>query len=284
MFSLTPFSYLSPLLRWLLLCNLSVFIGANVVMYFEIQPLYFLVNMLPYSHQAVVEEFQVWRAVTYMFTHFSIWHFVMNMLMLWMFGDEVVRRMGAKKFLWFYLGTGVFAALCSFQYHSVIGASGALFAVMYAYAWFFPERQILVFFVLPMPVKYAIYLFAFIDVMSIPAGGNIARFTHLGGFAAAIIYFKWIYPRLLHSGSARRFQQWRQAKNKEEYVAKKANEKQETFFEDDAKLDRILQKISRYGRDSLNQEESTYINEYSQKQQLRKGNVIDMSEWKKRNQ
>ena len=130
---------------------------------------------------AVVGKGQLWRLATYMFVHsrFGFTHILFNMLSLWMFGVELERMWGTRYFLKFYFFCGVCAALTTLVlsflplgifaplYRSLtIGASGAIFGVLLAYALYFPHRPILMMFVFPVPANYFVMIMGGISLLA----------------------------------------------------------------------------------------------------------------------
>jgi membrane associated rhomboid family serine protease len=155
--------------------------------------------------QDVVEQLAFWQPVTYMFLHGGIFHILFNMLALWMFGVELERMWGSRFFLKFYFVTGIGAAvttlLLSFMpfafadqvyYSLTIGASGAVYGVLLAYARYFPHRPIMLYFIFPIPAKYFVMIIGGISLLSAMSGpgGGIAHATHLGGLVVAYLYLK----------------------------------------------------------------------------------------------
>lgn len=144
-----------------------------------------------------VEKLFLWQIVTYMFMHGGIFHLLVNMLMLWMFGGEIERIWGTRKFITFYLLSGIFAGLVSIvSYYNlnppIVGASGALYALLIAYAFIYPDRQLLFFGIFPMKTKVFIFLICLITFWVAVAEnrGNEATFAHLGGILFGLIYMK----------------------------------------------------------------------------------------------
>lgn len=151
----------------------------------------------------VIFGLRVWQPFTYMFLHGGFWHIAINMLMLWMFGSELESIWGRKEFVRFYLvtgfGAGVFSLVpyfigVAFGYHgtisSIIGASGAVYAILLAYAMTYPNRTVLVYFVLPVKVKY---LMLFMGIMTFASVGNsdgISHITHMGGLVVGWFYLR----------------------------------------------------------------------------------------------
>jgi membrane associated rhomboid family serine protease len=153
----------------------------------------------------VVERLQIWRPFTYMFLHGGVFHILFNMLALWMFGVELERMWGSRYFTKLYLVAGGGAALTTLLlsfaplpfadrlYDSLtIGASGAVYGVLLAYALYFPNRPIYMYFFFPIPAKYFVMIMGAISLYSSmgATGGGVAHTTHLGGLLAAYLYLK----------------------------------------------------------------------------------------------
>jgi membrane associated rhomboid family serine protease len=173
---------------------------ANVLVFFLEQTVRGIVPMLAFTPRLAL--YMPWTIVTYMFVHDQngITHILFNMLGLYFFGPKVEERLGAKRFLALYFISGISGALLSFIFaynSSVVGASGALFGVMIAFAMYWPEVQILFMFFLPVPARVAVGI---MTVMSLWSGiqgsrGGVADFAHLGGFLGGFIYLKWLERR-----------------------------------------------------------------------------------------
>ena len=139
--------------------------------------------------------FHPYTLLTYSFLHASIGHIFFNMLTLFFFGGDLDILMGRKRFLILYLGAaltgGTAAAL--FLHHGipVIGASAAVYGVLVAYALYFPDTEVLLWFVLPIKVWVLVAVWigisVFYSVFS-ATGGGIAHVAHLGGALFAFFY------------------------------------------------------------------------------------------------
>jgi len=175
----------TPAIKAIIIANIVVFVATSLIRTLEV-PLWL-------NPQDVLHG-QVWRLVTYMFVHAGVFHILFNMLSLWMFGVELERMWGTRFFLKFYFITGIAAALTTIlvslipvpmfeqlYYSRTVGASGAVVAVLLAYAMYFPNRPILLYFVFPIPAKYFVAIMGAISLMS---GGNVAHSTHIGGAVA----------------------------------------------------------------------------------------------------
>lgn len=199
------FSMLPPIIKQLILINVGVFILQSLIesINFGSYPgwyilnRYFALNPLTGIDQAgQAYNFQIWQPITYQFMHGGFSHIFFNMFMLWMFGNEIENIMGSKKFLFFYLLSGIGAAAVQVIIGSVlsnhlaftIGASGAVYGVMIAFALFFPERQIYVYFLFPVKAKYLIAFLVLIEFMSVGDMSLVAHLAHIGGALTGFIF------------------------------------------------------------------------------------------------
>jgi len=139
-----------------------------------------------------------WTPVTYMFTHGGMSHIIYNMLGLFFFGPQLERRMGSWEFLSFYMVTGVLSGLFSLlvymfwgQQVFLVGASGAIFGILLAYAVYYPNAVVYLFFVIPIRTKVLVPLFAVLELAQeiFSINGGIGHLTHLAGFGFAFLYF-----------------------------------------------------------------------------------------------
>lgn len=247
----SDFRIISPMtgaVKLVIIINLGVFI---------------LINLTPFSWMSlfglvpryVFAKFMIWQLVTYMFLHAGVMHLVINMLMLWFFGPAIEAAWGRKQFLVYYFFTGIGAGFLSFltSSHSsipVVGASGAIFGVLVAYAMMFPDDVILLFFFFPMKVPYAVIVLAGINLLgalSAPYAG-VAYFAHLGGALFGYLYLKSEWLRIHIS--------YLSFSNLKRWWLKKREKKKKRFYKNlESKVDIILDKISRYGMDSLTRKE-----------------------------
>lgn len=136
-----------------------------------------------------------WTLVTYMFLHAGFMHIFFNLLVLYFFGPRVEQRLGSDRFLVLYLISGIAGAVLSFMTPGarIVGASGAIYGVMLAFAWFWPRDQIYIWGILPIEARWLVILTTAFTLWSASRGGSgIAYFAHLGGFAGAFLYLKWL--------------------------------------------------------------------------------------------
>ena len=182
---------------------MKALIGANVAIFLAQYLIPPLTEMLGLKPAAVLGELQIWRLASYMFLHAGFMHILFNMLALWMFGTELEHRWGTRYFLKFYFVTGVGAgiltvlfSLLPFEFAAqlypaiIIGASGAIYGLLLAYAFYFPDRLIY-YIVFPIPAKYFVLLMGAIALSgSMGGSGGVANATHLGGLLVAYLLLK----------------------------------------------------------------------------------------------
>ena len=184
---------------------LKAIIGANVVMFVAtsfVPSLTLYLGLLPV---AVVEHFWLWQLVTYMFLHGGIFHILFNMLALWMFGAGLERTWGTRYFLKFYFVTGIGSGLLTVVFSllpfaftrylygaDIIGASGAIFGLLLAYALYFPDRPIYMYLVFPIPARIFVLILGVIELWSSVSGvqGGVANATHLFGILVGYLMLK----------------------------------------------------------------------------------------------
>ena len=186
-----PFKYVNfHATFYLILLNAIVYVLCNI---FPNLMYYLSLNVV-----YVIRYRMFWQFITYMFVHGGIRHLLLNMLGLLFFGMGVEKAVGSKEFVLFYFITGIFSAVLSFilyyftrNYHVfLLGASGAVYAVLFAFAVCYPRSIIYLWWIIPVPAPILVLIFALIEVVSGFFGtSNVAHFTHLFGFLIAILYF-----------------------------------------------------------------------------------------------
>jgi len=212
------------IIKQLIIINVLIFIGSQFVgqISYDVLALHYPKNDL----------FGFWQLLTHMFMHGSISHILFNMFGLWMFGSPLVQMWGKQKFLFFYLSTGLGAALLQILvYHlqiqgwvddlvaqgyaldeiyrslqqsqslfhvTMVGASGALYGVLVAFAFLFPNAELmLIFLPIPIKAKYFVPLVLLMDLFfgfSSYSMGPIAHFAHVGGALTGFLMM-WYWKR-----------------------------------------------------------------------------------------
>jgi len=184
---------ITPAVKILIITNIVVFVINAIVDNV-------MIVRLGLSPQDVLTKFALWQPLTYMFLHGSISHVLFNMLALWMFGTELERTWGTRFFTKYYLITGVGAAAVtlllatvsdSIYYSNTIGASGAIYGLLIAYAMYFPHRTIY-YIIFPLPARIYVLLAGLLAFMFSASGdgGGVAHWAHLGGLVVGYLYLK----------------------------------------------------------------------------------------------
>jgi membrane associated rhomboid family serine protease len=196
MYYQSGFGMMTPGVKNLLLANIGVFIlqmfapGLDRVMieYFGLVPVLALQHLF------------IWQFVTYMFLHGGLGHIFFNMFALWMFGVELERTWGTREFLKFYFLTGIAAGLSTavFSWGSnipTIGASGAIYGILAAYALFFPDRYVYLYLLFPIKMKYLAIILGVLEFVAArnQAQSGIAHVAHLGGMVVGYFYLRYKY-------------------------------------------------------------------------------------------
>ena len=224
---------------------------------------------------------QPWRMFTYMFLHSlsNPFHFIFNMLWLWWMGKPVEETIGPRNFITLYLGAGLTGALVDVILSlmgspvPVIGASGAVYGIMVAFAMLFPKTPIMLLLLPPIEARFVVGGLIAIDVLLLNSGDNVARFVHLGGALGGFLlmrarangrdlsfiprYLEYLYMKIKPKGKTAS-----KPKNKNMSIVSDAEIIEEV---DQTELDAILEKISKKGYDSLTKEEKRKLFELSKK-------------------
>lgn len=265
-----PFGFVvTPWVKRLLIANTVVFVITLIV------PA--LVRLLAFVPAEILV--RPWTALTYMFVHASFFHLLFNMLALFFFGPPLEERWGGEEFLKFYLITGFSGAVLSlfFPHMAIVGASGAIYGIMVAFAMYWPENPIYIWGIFPVKAKWLVgFLVGFSVFASVTGGGGsgVAHLAHLGGALAAFAYLKssWAPSEWGAPPRARRPRSWKVLSSGSEPPRKETSRTKPAQPPSAAdthrtldEVDRILEKISSEGLSSLTEEERQYLDEASRR-------------------
>jgi membrane associated rhomboid family serine protease len=283
------FSFFPPVIKTLIISNVVVFLlmmvsgaysvgGTNltsiIMRYFALVPLGY--GFLP------------WQLITYLFMHGGFFHLFFNMFILWMFGMELENMWGSKKFFTFYLVCGIGAGLIHLVVGPLfagvaltIGASGAVYGILLAFAMMFPDRMIFLYFLFPVKAKYFVgFLIIFGLFMGISGTQDgIAHFAHLGGALVAFLYIMAERDRIPLKQWFSGFKRKRSSDNLRYHKGgiedaryydireeqRNRDQKKSEPEIDQERIDAILDKISKTGYQNLTEEEKRILFEASQK-------------------
>lgn len=227
-------------------------------------------GFVPDWHTSLV---QPWRLVTYIFLHAGIWHILFNMLWLWWMGRAVEEALGPRLFTVIYFGSGIGGAFINLLLSSlfgnviVIGASGAVFGIMVAFAVIFPRMPIMLLFLPPIEARFLVAGLIGLQVLFLNNGGHVARVVHLGGALCGYLllkaYYKgWDLTKVFSVFDRMKGKMRAPRKNKNMHSVSDANIVEE---HEQSELDRILDKISKTGYEGLTDEEKRILFELSKR-------------------
>jgi membrane associated rhomboid family serine protease len=208
--------------KWLLIVNTAVFILTSIAPA-SLQQHILLLSLVPYT---VVHRFTVWQLVTYLFLHGGIWHLLFNMLTLWMFGVQLERDWGTRRFLKYYFICGIGAGLFDVGLHAAlgdwgtrtIGASGAIMGLLLAFGVLYPNQTVLMNFLFPIKAKYMVMIYAAIELwMSFGPNTGVSSIAHLGGMVVGYVYLKGRLPRFALPDVGGAYRQWKLERAKRKF-------------------------------------------------------------------
>lgn len=247
----------------------------------------------------LIEKGYLWQFGTYHLLHsrFSFFHIVFNMLSLWMFGSEIEKVWGEKIFIRFYAicatGSGLLIYILPKLFSNpessfTIGASGAIFGILFVYALFWPNRMVLFMFVFPVRIKYfvlCIGLFEFVLTLRSSNAGGVSHVGHLGGIITAYLYLLYNinkrnsnlqyplnFPMYAFEKPLVIFEiLWRKIIllfSEKKVLFKPTNPSENTKVQNESddtkKLDQILEKISQKGMKNLTKDEKLFLKKVSE--------------------
>ena len=220
---------------------------------------------------------EVWRLVTAAFLHSTLtpWHIIMNMFVLYWAGNEVEDLRGSREFLMFYLVATIFSSVVYTATmlplpipHVAVGASGAVTAVLVLFACHYPNRTLLLMFVIPIPAWLLVVLLVGHDLLSWmgQTGSQIAVTAHLGGALFGFLYYKFHWQL---SGIFSGLTAWKKKRarpplriyREDEPAAVVARVPAEHEIDEhfEAKLDAVLEKMNLVGKDNLTESEKEIL-------------------------
>jgi len=255
-YSYTPNSYATAI-KILVSINFGIFLlqalSKSERLFF---PLFGLVPKLVWS------DLMIWQPFTYMFFHGGVWHVLINMFVLWMFGSELERVWGRDRFLKFFFITGVGSGLITMLFSlqsmtPVVGASGSVYGVLLAYGLTYPNRRVYLYGIIPIKSIWFVFgigLMAFLS--SFNNISEISHLTHISGMLIGYLLLKKpINWTSLWFSMRKRTLEYRVMKEEKKLVEKNK-------IEND--VNKILDKINREGYDSLTENEAERLYKGSQ--------------------
>ena len=245
--------------KFLLIINMVVFI--LMALSGEKSFLFHSFGLVP---SLVWQKLKFWQLFTYLFVHGDLLHILLNMLMLWVCGQDLETQWGKKEFFIFYFICGIGAGLITvlFDLRSItpiVGASGAIYGLLVAYGLTYPNRILLLYGLVPIKAKYVVLGFgivAFLASLSTNQS-NISHITHLSGMMIGFII---IHFNLSWGGLRVWFVRLR-LKN----ITQKSTSSNEKTAQMKHRVDEILDKLNDSGWESLTEQEEKFLTRASKK-------------------
>jgi membrane associated rhomboid family serine protease len=260
----------------LLIANITVFI----LMWLSPQVSNIFVRLFGLVPELAIPRLEVWQFFTYMFLHGGFWHLALNMFALWMFGPEIEAYWGRRIFLvyYFFCGLGGGLTYVATSWGSpipLVGASGAIFGILLAYGMMFPDRRILLYFLFPIKAKYFVMIIGAFELLASQQSrqDGIGHFAHLGGMLFGYLFLLYARRGGRRLSWAGLTSWWRRPRRSGfRVVGRDAGGDRGTGAGGDGgdvpdreRVDRILEKISREGLNSLTPEEQDILRRASRK-------------------
>ena len=290
----------APVCRTLILINIAAYIA---------QLLYpSLTDLFDARSGVIFEQLQIHRLLTATFLHdpTNLFHLLFNMLFLWFVGREMESMYGGPEFARMYITAAVVSSLVwslisyfgpDHARHSMLGASGAIMAVVVLYTLYYPRREVLLFYVLPVPMWLLLVVYLGRDAFSliqqfqgISSGGATALAAHLGGAAYGYAYkrydLRWsrlhwpvvgrpklriVRPEAIHRDREIPLSQGPGRTVSASPATRSAPTGVIAEEQLDARLDEILAKIAQEGRGGLTDDENRILQEASRRARDRRG-------------
>lgn len=207
------FRNLPPITKNLLIINFLLYFAKLVFLRYQID-----LSHIFGLHYITASDFHIWQPLTYMFMHADFSHIFFNMFAVLMFAPALEERWGSKRFAIYYLVTGIGAGVIqeivwALQLQPIlnsvdpmmaaalanrvvtIGASGAVFGILLAFGWLFPDvRMYIMFIPIPIRARTLVIIYALVELftgLAPSAGDNVAHFAHLGGMIFGFALILW---------------------------------------------------------------------------------------------
>lgn len=299
-------SFISPAIKTIMIVNAVFFLFSYILRSYSIGDfsiaafMYKYFALYPLGDVNPFSSFYPWQLLTYQFMHADFSHLFFNLFSLWMFGSEVEYNLGMRKFIAFYLLSGIGAGIVQLIVSSLaggvgvtVGASGAVYGVLVAFGVLHPDRRVLII-PIPVPIRAKIMIMlmiAFDLLLGLTSTGNVAHFAHLGGALTGYLLAKFgnrlkiyrdlnntkkdrSYSQNIYSGNTANTSYWQKVQSPKEepnytytpkeeksYSVKKLNIDGEDITQ--AKIDEILDKINEKGYAGLSEREKKILFELS---------------------
>jgi len=192
-------------LQALLIINLSIFILSSICDLIAptlMVRAYSIFGLVP---ENFFQKYYIWQPFTYMFLHGSEMHIFFNMLVLWFLGNQINKELQGTDFLTFYIFTGASAGIITLIVNSylsiwypikglipTVGASGSIYALLTAFAIFYPNRKLYLYFLFPITARWLVIVISIYSTLSFiyDLSSGTSHIAHLAGLISGVLYIK----------------------------------------------------------------------------------------------
>lgn len=259
--------YVPPIIAKLIMINMGVFV---------FQLILDRTGLIDYLMLSVHYFFRgcIWQPLTYLFLHASLGHLFYNMIALFFFGRALEVEKGSDWLLKFFLGIGIAVGILILiknllfgQWLSMtLGASGAVFGVMTACAFYWPMRPVYIMGIYPVPMVILIGFFVLMEVISLGSMSQVSHFGHLAGVVVAFGYLHLSEHTNFIYRLKRRIQDFK-SKQRRRHIrvvdTQKRPNRENNIQDNKKKMDAILEKVAQNGINSLSKEEKDFLDAMS---------------------
>ena len=274
--SYAPIRWWTPAVKNIVIANVIIFVLQFLLNSSSVSSTFFQTFALwPFDSG----KFMLWQPISSMFMHAGIGHLFWNMIAFWLFGRDLEDYWGTKRFYFYYFMCGIGAAFISLIVNPLfgpdlpsVGASGAIFGILVAFGFLFPNVIFYLYFIIPVKAKYLILAYVGWELYSAFTSVNsgISHFAHLGGAFIGIVYLLIKYKTNLTTDSpfAKKYNTdvdplmigiQNDLPEEEPEIVENIDESLDDF-------DKILEKISEQGINSLTEKEREILREESKNQ------------------
>jgi len=251
---------LTPWVTRIIFANVVVFLAGQFIPGFDDQA------QMWFALRPALLAVKPWSLLTYAFLHRGVLHIFFNMLVLFIFGPRVEMQLGSRSFLVLYFVSTIGGALLSYitPYVTIVGASGATFGIMYAFAKYWPKSQIYLFGFVPIEARIAVIAMVVLELSGGLRGGSIiAHFAHLGGFVGAYAYLRLLDIRAPKARFQAKIKVQRASRDDLDRWAKIRREQMHEVNREE--FDRIMEKIDKEGIGSVTAQERLFLDNFSER-------------------
>jgi len=267
---------ITKIVKAILIINITIFI---ISQFFPK-----IINLFLWDNKLIINNFELWRLLTFSFIHTDVLNLVFNSLMLWYIGSELESKWGTKNFIKFFLLINILSSSLSllFPINGIFwGSNTFVLGLITAYAIYFPEQIMYFMFIIPIKMKWFVAIIASINLLMLKSGifstsasSSLTYLLQLNGILISFIYIKYstkinqqkfiFFKRNIFKNNINQIKNFKVTQYthpKKNHVDNNLQEdKNESVIDINSKVNEILDKIKSQGYNKLNKEEKIFLN------------------------